>query len=177
VTIAVEEITMELHINSHEWHRRMPDWPRAVCAGLVAGALLMVLEMLWTVTVSGSSPWSTSHHVAAIVMGEKALESSTFNIGIVAVALATHYVLGVVFGLVLAIIIAGFHYEQNTGMLEVLGVVFGTVLYLLNFYGMAVFFPWIADLRAWSTFIGHIIFGLTVVLTYQWLEGREETNQ
>lgn len=168
---------MELQIKSHDWHRRMPNWPRAACSGLVAGALLMVLEMLWTATVSGSSPWSTSHHVAAIVMGERALQSSAFDIGIVAVALGTHYVLGVVFGLILAIIIAGFHYEQNTGMLEVIGVVFGAALYLLNFYGMAIFFPWIADLQGWSTFIGHIIFGLIVVLTYQWLEGREETNQ
>ena len=163
---------MELQMQSHDWQRRWPDWPAAASAGLVGGAVLMVLELLWSTTVTGASPWRTSHLVAAIALGPDALQSSAFSLGVVAVALATHYVLGIVFGVVLGTIIAGFHYEANAGVLQVIGLVFGGALYLLNFHGMATFFPWIADLRGWATFIGHLIFGLSVVLTYMWLQRR-----
>jgi hypothetical protein len=164
---------MELHMQSHEWRRRLPDWPTAVSAGLVGGAVLMVLELMWSTSVSGASPWLTSHLIAAIVLGPETLQSSTFSLGVVAVALATHYVLGIIFGLALAVIVAGFNYESSPAMLQTIGLVFGAALYLLNFYGMAAFFPWIAELRGWATFIGHLVFGLTVVLTYAWLEHRE----
>jgi hypothetical protein len=163
---------MELQMRSHEhdWQRRLPDWTSAACAGLVGGAVLMVLELLWAATVGGGSPWLTSRMIAAITLGPDTLQSSTFHVGVMAVALGTHYVLGIVFGLVLATIIAGFHYESNAVVLQVLGVVFGAVLYLINFHAMSAFFPWIAELRSWANFIGHLVFGLTVVLTYQWLE-------
>jgi hypothetical protein len=167
---------MELQIQTHQWRRRLPDWPAAVGSGLVAGAVLMVLELLWSATVTtsvaGGNPWRASHQIAAIVLGQQALQSSAFNLGVVAVALATHYVLGVVFAVILAVIIDGFHYESSPGMLQLFGVVFGAALYLLNFHVMSNFFPWIAEMRGWATFIGHLVFGLTVALTYPALERR-----
>lgn len=163
---------MELQVQSHAWQRRVPDWSAAVCAGLVGGAVLMVLEMLWSTSVSRESPWRISHLVAAIVMGEGALDSSAFSIGVVAIALITHYLLGIVFGVVLAVLIAGFRFEHNPGMLEMSGVLFGAALYLFSFHGMSQFFPWMADLRGWATFIGHIVFGMVVVLAYPILERR-----
>jgi len=167
---------MELQIQSHQWRRRLPDWPAAVGSGLVAGAVLMVLELLWSATVStsvgGGSPWRTSHQIAAIVMGPEALQSSAFSLGVVTVALLTHYLLGVVFAIILAFIIDGFHYESSPGMLQLFGVVFGAALYVLNFHGMSNFFPWIAEMRGWATFIGHLLIGMTVALTYPALERR-----
>lgn len=161
---------MELRLQPRAWHSRRPDWAAAVTAGLIGGAVLMVLELAWAASVSDGSPWRSSHLIAAIVMGEDVLQSSTFSIGVVAIALATHYVLGIVFGLLLAAIIAGFRFESRAGMLELIGLGFGTVLYLINFHAMTAFFPWIAELRGWSTFIGHLVFGLTVAMAYPWLE-------
>jgi hypothetical protein len=161
---------LEMRSQEHDWQRRLPDWTSAACAGLVGGAVLMVLELLWAVSLGGSSPWIASRMIAAISLGPDTLKSAHFSVGVMAVALATHYVLGIVFGLVLAMIIAGFHYESNAAMLQVIGLVFGGVLYMLNFHGMSHFFPWIAELRGWANFIAHLVFGLTVVLTYQWLE-------
>ena len=165
---------MELHMqpNEHDWQRRLPDWPTAVGAGLVGGAVLMVLELFWSVSVSNVSPWFISHQIAGIVLGADALQSSAFSLSVVGVALVTHYVLGIVFGLVLALVIAGFHYESSAAVAQTIGVVFGAVLYLLNFHAMSALFPWIAELRGWATFIAHLIFGLSVVLTYQWLVAR-----
>lgn len=168
---------MELQMQSHAWRTRQPDWAAAITAGLIAGALLMVLDLLWSVSVAGGSPWRTSHLIAAIVMGPETLQqSSTFSIAVVAIALATHYLLGIVFGVVLAFIIAGFHYEANPGVLEVIGLVFGAGLYLVNFHAMANFFPWMAELRGWAAFIAHLVFGLTIVLAYPWLERRSDNQ-
>lgn len=167
---------MELQLESHAWHARRPDWAAAVTSGLIGGAVLMVLDLLWSVAVSGDSPWRTSHLIAATVMGQDVLQSSEFSFGVVALALAVHYVLGIVFGLVLAIIIAGFHYESNPGVLEVIGMVFGAGLYLVNFHAMSTFFPWMAELRGWAAFIAHLVFGLSVAMTYPWLERRSQRS-
>lgn len=165
---------MELQMQEHAWHARRPDWAAAVTSGLVGGALLMVLDLLWS--LGEASPWRTSHLIAGIVMGEDAIQSSSFSVGVVVLALAVHYVLGVVFGLMLATVIAGFHYEANPGVLEVIGLIFGAGLYLLNFHAMANFFPWIAELRGWAAFIAHLVFGIAVALTYAWLERRTKNR-
>lgn len=165
---------MELRLQPNRWIRRKPDWQAAVVSGLLAGAVLMVLELLWSATV-GQGPWHTSHLVAAIAMGPQALESpGSFNAAVIAVAALTHYALGVIFGVLLSLVIAGFHYETNPGMLEVIGVLFGALLYLVNFHVLSALFPWMAQLRGWDTFIGHLVFGLTLVLAYWRLQRKRE---
>jgi hypothetical protein len=165
---------MELHMQSHHLEARVPDWPAAAVAGFVAGAVLMVLELIWAILTPGASPWVTSHKIAAIVLGPGALQSSDFSIGVVALALATHYVLGIAFGIVLAAIIAPFHFDSSAGMLVLVGAVFGALIYLFDFYGMARVFPWFADMRNWETFVAHLVFGITAALMYWQLERSRE---
>jgi hypothetical protein len=168
---------MELEMHRHDWARRWPDWTAAAVAGFVAGAVLMVVELLWSATVSGGdSPWRLLRMVAAIVMGPDTLQASHFSIGVTAVALITHYVLGVAFAMVLGIVIAGFHYETSAGMMETLGAVFGFGLYLFNFHGMSLFFPWMAELRSWSTLIAHLVFGMVAAFLY-WKFDRHFTDR
>jgi hypothetical protein len=162
---------MELRTHSHRWEHRAPDWPAAAVSGFVAGAVLMVLELLWSTIAAGTtSPWMTSHMIAAIVVGPDALQVTDFSFSLVAVALATHYVLGIVFGLVLAAIIAPFHLDSSAGMVLLIGAVFGLAIYLLNFYGMVRFFPWFADVRSWATLLAHMIFGMAAAVMYRKLE-------
>jgi ribose/xylose/arabinose/galactoside ABC-type transport system permease subunit len=162
---------MDTHL--HSYHRqRMPDWPAAAVAGLAAGAVLMVLELVWLTWVARSSPWTASHMIAAIVMGRDTLQSSDFNLTVVAVALLAHYVLGAVMGLVLGAIIAPFHLDSSLGLLALSGAVFGVVLYVLNFYGMVRFFPWFAEWRGFATLINHMIFGIAAALFYARLDRR-----
>lgn len=164
---------MQLHMHSHHWEHRLPDWPAAAVSGFVAGAVLMVLELLWTTNVIGSSSWSTSHMIAAIVMGRDVLQSIDFNFTVVTVALVTHYVLGIVFGMILSAIIAPFHFDSSVGMVLLIGTVFGLGLYLFNFYGMVRLFPWFADMRGWATLVAHLIFGITTAGMYWQLERRD----
>ncbi|MES2264165.1 MAG: hypothetical protein V4724_37120 [Pseudomonadota bacterium] len=161
---------MELHLHSHRWVARQPDWAAAAVAGFGAGGILMVLELAWVALVSHRDPWLATHMVAAMVLGWDALQSSGYSLGIVIAALAVHYVLGIAFGIMLAAIIAPFHLDSSTGMVLLAGAVFGLVLYVLNFYGMIGAFSWFAELRGWSTAIGHVLFGMSAALIYRRME-------
>lgn len=163
---------MELHMHSHHLESRAPDWMAAVVAGFVGGAVVMVLELLWSALIGKSSPWAISHMISAIVMGPGILQSTDFSVPVVATALVTHYVLGIVFGLVLCGIIAPFHFDSSMGMVFLTGTVFGLLLYLFNFYGMSQFFSWFAEMRGWASLGTHLIFGIVTAVSYWTLERR-----
>ena len=160
---------MEL-MHSHRWERRVPDWKVAAVSGFVAGAVLMVLELLWATLAGDGNPWLASHMVAAIVMGPDVLQSVDFSLPIVIVALVTHYILGIAFGLILAGIIVPYRLDSSIGMVLVTGAVFGLVLYLFNFYGMVRMFEWFAEMRGAATFVAHLIFGMVAAAMYWKLE-------
>ena len=157
---------MKLDLNSYQG-QRLPDWAAAATAGFAAGAVLMVLELFWSALVSGNSPWAVSHMIAAIVIGPTTLQSADFAFEVIAIALVAHYVLGVIFGLVLAVLIAAFRLDSSAAMVAVAGAVFGLALYLLNFYGMSHFFAWLVDWRSLQALVTHLIFGMTAALFYR----------
>jgi len=157
---------MELHIASHHREHRLPDWPAAAISGFLAGAVLMVLELLW-MTASNAGPWAVPHRIAGIVMGPEVLQSSAFSLPVVVAALVTHYLLGIAFGMILAAIVAPFHLDSSTGIAILSGAVFGLVLYLFNFYGIERAFPWFADMRGWSTLAAHLAFGIVAAASYR----------
>ncbi|MCM5678062.1 hypothetical protein M8A51_00775 [Schlegelella sp. S2-27] len=167
---------MELHAHSHShhWVRRTPDWRAAAVAGFAAGAILMVLELFWSAWGTGGSPWEISHMIAAIVAGPGSLGSPGFDLGVVALALVTHYVLGIAFGLVLAAVMAPFRLDSSAGMALTIGGAFGVLLYLVNFFVLAAWFPWFAEIRGAATLIAHLIFGMSAAFLYWKLE-RDDT--
>lgn len=159
---------MELHLHLPRWERREADWTAAAVSGFAAGAVLMVLELIWAAITGTDSPWRVSQLVAALTMGSGVMQTppQVFNLGVVAMALATHYALGVAFGLVLGFVIAGYHVEGSLGSMEVMGATFGLLLYLVNFHGVTAIFPWFKELRGWSTLVAHLVFGVTAALLY-----------
>lgn len=160
---------MELHLASHRWEARLPDWAAAAAAGFGAGGILMLLEMVWAAAI-GRDPWLTSHMIAAMVLGWDALQSSGYSLSVVVWALVVHYVLGMTFAVMLSALMAPFHLDSSSGMALGAGAVFGLLLYALNFYGMAGIFTWFAELRGWSTAIAHIVFGAATAYLYLKLE-------
>lgn len=163
---------MELHLESHHWARRAPDWAAAAVAGFAAGALLMVIEMVWSALVQGVSPWSLPRMIAAIAMGPDTIASSEFSVKVLAVALTIHYVLGIAFGLLLALIIAPFHLDSSVGMALAVGAAFGLALYLIDFYGMVQAFAWFKEVRGAGMLALHLIFGMATAALYRKLERR-----
>jgi hypothetical protein len=159
---------MELQVQSHRWEGRAPDWAAAIVAGLVAGALAMVIDLLWTALMMGSNPWHTSHQVAAMVMGPQLLQGPThvFSLPVVATAMLVHYGLGVVFGCIVAFIVTCFHYEGSLPVLEIIGGLFGLALYFVNFYGFVHVFPWVAEMRSGAYLVEHLVFGMAAATVY-----------
>jgi hypothetical protein len=165
---------MDLHLppalRAHHWEHRSPDWLAAVVAGLVAGAALMTLELLWAAVSTGADMWRTTHEIAAIVLGPDTARSSSFSWSVVTTALVSHYVLGIAFGVLLAIIIAPFRLDSSLRAAAAIGALFGAVLYLLNFYGMSAVFDWFAEMRSLTAFAAHVLFGVVAAITYRQLE-------
>jgi hypothetical protein len=161
---------MELHMHSHHYVARTPDWTAAAVAGFVAGAVVMVMELFWSTVIINVSPWAASHLVAAILMGPDVLQSVGFSMGVVIMALVIHYVLGAVFGAILAAIIAPFHFDSSVGMSLLVGAVFGLALYAFNFYGMVRFYPWFAEMQNGVVMLTHMLFGMTAAVMYRQLE-------
>lgn len=143
------------------------DWRSAVIAGLVAGAIFLLVEMIARAAVTGGSPWITVRYIAAIVMGEDALPPPpTFDATIFVIALLVNFVLAVIFTLILATII----HEWDVLVGIVVGALFGLALYAINYYTFTRFFPWFFPVRNWTDVFSHILFGAVAGGIYEVLE-------
>ncbi|AUT76549.1 hypothetical protein [Paraburkholderia hospita] len=163
-------------MHSHHFASRMPDWRAAAISGCIAGLVFLLLE-LFTMSILGQSPWGAPRIIVAIALSRDVLSlPATFGFGIIFVGLIVHFVLSVIFVLVLAVIIAPFSLDSSMGLASLAGAVFGVALYLVNFYGMSHLFPWLPDARSWASFVSHIVFGLVAADTYLWLETKEEAG-
>ena len=164
---------MQIRLGSHRWEHREVDLTAAAVSGFVAGALIMVLELLWTAFLTDASPWLTSRRIAAILMGPEVLRSAEFSVPIVAMALVTHYLLGIAFSMILAALVAPLRLDSSMGLLLLVGALFGLLMYGFNFYVMTQFFSWIANMRGGATLVANVIFGMTAAAMYGQFERRD----
>lgn len=156
-----------LHAGREE--RGRIDWRAAICAGLIAGLVFLVLEMGMVWLFMGESPWAPPRMIAAIVLGEGVLpmppdKPATFSMGIVITAMIIHFMLSIIYGLIGAAIVANrMGYAAAIG----LGAVAGLAIYLVNFYPIAnALFPWFAMARNWISIFAHVMFGAIVGAAY-----------
>jgi multisubunit Na+/H+ antiporter MnhB subunit len=169
---------MDALLGLRSGHWRATDWTAAAVSGLAAGAVLMVLDLVWSLFFNPDGPWRTSHMIAPVFTGADSLKTSgyEFSPGVVALSLATHYVLGILFGLVMGAILAQLRLDATPGRALVGGAVLGIGLYLINFDVLSrFFFPWLADLRGWDTLGAHVVFGIAAALLY-WRFKRPNTE-
>lgn len=150
------------------------DWSAAIWAGVIAGAVFMILEMLMVPMFLGGSPWAPPRMIAAMVLGDGVLPMPegpppTFDMGVMLVAMMVHFVLSVLFTIVLAFIISG----MGKGAALAAGGAYGLALYLVNFYVMTAVFPWFAMARNWVSITAHILFGLIAAAAYKGLQKPE----
>jgi len=138
-------------------------WVAAVAGGAVAGiAFIVMLSVLGSV-VHGESVWAPFHRIAAMVLGPEGLEHiDHFDMGVVGMALSIHLGLAALYGIVLSYLILEFT-RRNAPWL---GAAAGLLIYLVNFYGFAGLFPWMADMRGMVTLFAHAIFGMLLASCY-----------
>ncbi|MDP3824600.1 MAG: hypothetical protein Q8R33_24275 [Burkholderiales bacterium] len=159
---------MDTLMGSRAWKWRAVDWTAAAVSGFAAGAVLMVLDLLWSALFNPDGPWRTSHMIAPIFTGTGSPGTSGygFSLSVVAISLATHYALGIVFGLAMAVPLVQLKLEYSTGMALVAGATFGAALYLVNFELLTGLFPWLTALRGVDTLAAHVLFGIVAAVLY-----------
>jgi hypothetical protein len=149
--------------------RQVVDWKAAVWAGVISGILFLILNSALTGFTLGS-PWVYSRLIASVIMGSGVMPPPvTFDAGIFAVALVVNFVLSVAFACLLAVIIH--RWGLVVGLLG--GAVFGLALYLINFYTLSYFFPWVYPFRSWMMLTSHVLFGAAAGSIYELLEVEE----
>lgn len=144
--------------------RTGPNWTAAIWAGVIAGAVFMMLEMIMVPLFLGMSGWGPPRMIAAIVMGQGVLPPpATFDFGILMAAMIVHFVLSIGYAVALAFVVQ----RWGTGKAIMAGAVFGLLLYLVNFYGFTAIFPWFAMARNWVSIFSHIMFGAIAAWAYK----------
>lgn len=140
------------------------NWKAAIIAGIVAGAIFMILEMILVPLVGGGSPWGPPRMIAAIGMGKEVLPPpGDFALMPVMVAMVIHFILSIIFAVILAFIIQRF----SLGLAILIGAIFGLLLYFVNFYGFTAVFPWFAMARNAVSIFSHIVFGAAAAWIYK----------
>ena len=147
--------------------RHVMDWKAAVLAGLIAGAVFLVVLLIAYPLATGGTPWTIFRFIGAMVLGEAVLPPPTsFDAGIVITAVIVHFTLAVLYTLVLAFIV----HRWRLLVSVIGGALFGLALYLINFFTITFFFAWFYPARAWPFSLVHILFGAVAGGIYELLE-------
>lgn len=157
--------------NSTEHARDWPglhvrtDWRAATWAGLIAGLIFLMAEMLLVWAVQGMSPWAPPRMMAAMALGPGILPPpADFSLAAVITAMLIHFPLSVIYALVLGWAI----HRLEMGAALLAGAAFGLIaVYAVNFYVVApMAFPWFIEARNWISVISHAVFGLVLAGSY-----------
>lgn len=153
---------------------RALDARAGVWAGVIAGAVFLLLELIMVPLFMGGSPWGPPRMIAAIVMGEGVLPPpATFSLGVVLVAVLVHFPLSIGYALIGGLAA----HRLSTTSAIVVGCVAGLVLYWINFYGFTALFPWFEMARSWVSVFAHIVFGGVVAGVYKALQSDRRLHE
>jgi hypothetical protein len=129
------------------------QWPAALLAGLIAGAVLLL--------VPAGSPWSRVSSFSPVVMGR--LISPQAGLSLVPTWLL-HLVISLIYGLIISAVAMRF----RRGQALLAGAIIGLILYLINLGLVSAFWP---SLRGHEVAIAfaHVVFGLIAAGAYRGL--------
>ncbi len=145
--------------------RQVMDWEAAVKAGLIAGVAALLIVVI--PAAADGYPWIIFHWIAGLALGSEVL-AATSNLSplIIITGLLIHFVLSVIYALILAFIIHRWGFW--VGLLG--GALFGLVLFAINFYTFTLLFPWFLVMRSWIVVLAHVIFGAVAGGAYEAME-------
>jgi hypothetical protein len=156
---------------------RPVDWAAAVWAGMAAGVVATIVQIvLWSVFTNASPTvlFRDARFAAAIVLGPGVLPPpASFDGRVVLVATLVHFALSVVYGLILSRVIA--HLRASASLF--VGVVFGLCLYTVNMHGFTIIFPWFEASRVGITIAAQVAFGVIAAGAYRILSHRHRARR
>lgn len=139
-------------------------------AGLAAGTAFLVTNLVLLPIFANVDATLSLRYIAALVLGEGVL-TQTENTTLIAVAgVIVHYLLSLVFTLVVAVVV------HRWGLLVGIigGAVMGLALYGINLYTMTTFFTWFFALNSTVLLLSHILFGAVAGGVYELFDHYDE---
>lgn len=129
-----------------------------IVGGLIAGVVFAAMEMIGA-ALMGMPAHMPIRMFASILLGKTALAPATPMVTVWPAALISHFAIaafwGTLFGLVMGAILS----LRSVGSLALAGVVFGTLVWLIDFYVLApAFWPWFANTVVWVQLTMHALF-------------------
>lgn len=148
--------------------RQSPDLAAAVSAGLIAGTIMMLLQIVMSPVFLDRSVWFHPRLIAAIPLGADVLPGAArgADASVAIAALVMHYALSVIYAVILSAVLDRVRFWPAVA----LGAVGGFALYLIIYYGLTNVFEWFVASRNWVTTFTHIAFGIGLAAAYKALE-------
>lgn len=148
------------------------DWGAAGWAGLTAGAAFVLLQTFSGLFFGEGGGSEAVRRLASVALGESVLSIEAPFRGLVFVAAAiVHIPLSLIYARVLAAII----HKLGTAAALGVGALFGTALYVVNYYAASHFFPWFVSARGPEALVAHFAFGLLAAGIYKSLTRRQRS--
>lgn len=141
-------------------------WRAVPIAGLVGGAIFLIMNMLVSSVAYGSEPLYILYYFGSLVMGEQALADPTMTLAIV--GLVVHIILSILFAFVIAVVIH--RWGLIVGIIG--GAILGLTIYGINFYNLVYFVqgPFSVSINNMWLMLSHVIFGAVVGGVYESLD-------
>ena len=152
------------HAPAHAIHPHL-DRKKALWAGMIAGLVFMMVEMIMVAMFQGMSPWAPPCMMAAMALGTSVLPPpADFSMKIMMIAMMIHLPLSMIYGLILGWAV----HRLQMGAALLAGAAFGLIaVYFVNFYVVApMAFPWFTEARNWISVISHVMFGVVLAGAY-----------
>jgi hypothetical protein len=143
--------------------KRITRWGKGSIAGLIAGALSITVEMALVQASGRGNIWSPVRLSASITMGSQAVaDSAPFTFDIFFIGMMMHFVLSILCAVILGMLI----HKLKPAAATVVGAGFGLLMYLFEFHGLTVLYPWVAHWRNWIFIVAQLIFGMSAAWIY-----------
>lgn len=148
--------------------QRNVAWKAIPVAAIVAGTVFLAMMMILNPIMYGIDSMFILRYFGSIGMGSDVLVESTTTAMVVGVLV--HYLLSLVFTLVISIVV------HRWGMIVgiVGGGLLGLAIYAINFYTMTFFFEWMFAIQSVLLVITHIVFGAVAGGVYEALDTYDE---
>jgi len=143
-------------------------WRAIPFAGLVAGTVFLVMMLVLSPLLLQIDPSIILRYFASLVMGTSALVSD--NVAFLLVGTLVHYVLSLVFTLVIAIVVH--RWGLAVGIIG--GAILGLSFYGINLYMGTLVFEWFFAIDSALLVVSHIVFGAVAGGVYETLDHYDE---
>lgn len=144
--------------------RKNVAWRAIPIAGLAAGAVFLLTNLLLMPLALKVNGVLVLRYVASLILGEKALMDG--GAGVLILGIVVHFVLSIVFTLVISIVVH--RWGLRVGVFG--GALLGLALYGINLFTFTRLFPWFFALNGPILLISHVLFGAVAGGVYEALD-------